>query len=362
MARRSPLEPGSGRERNEPDSSQADALAAGEPAPGRPRLHRSSVLKFTVRLVFGLGLLFAFAYLVDFRAALEAILDIPPLVAAAAFLVAVAGSIVVPAVITRQTLSIAGLRLGLGELVLINFGMRFYVLMLPHAFSVGLRWQRYRTEPGKGWQAATLILFERLVQLLMLLFAAAVFLAAAWPTVPSGLRFLLPLSAVASVVVGAVVLAFVSPRAYGVVEPALKWVMARSPEVISRRLLRLNSAITAYQTLPRGRVAAVISWAALAHLLFVSSAWLVAFGLDLQIGLATIGWMRSVVFLLTVLPITVGGLGVREFGFAALLGLQGVDPVGAASFPLVLLGIQLGIGGIGAVVEAVRAVRRVLHV
>jgi hypothetical protein len=92
----------------------------------------------------------------------------------------------------------------------------------------------------------------------------------------------------------------------------------------------------------------------LGHILFVSSAVIVSRGLGIDVSFYDIGWMRSAVFLLTVLPLTVGGIGIREAGFAGLLYLYGVDRPTALAMPVVLLAIQVTIGAIGAIGELLR--------
>lgn len=41
---------------------------------------------------------------------------------------------------------------------------------------------------------------------------------------------------------------------------------------------------------------------------------------------STIIWVSALVFLVQTLPISFNGMGIRETGFAYLLGLYGIDP------------------------------------
>ena len=61
-------------------------------------------------------------------------------------------------------------------LVMINLAMRFYVLVLPRAIALAIRWQRYRAHGG-GHHATALMVFERIVQLLVYGLAALVMLS-----------------------------------------------------------------------------------------------------------------------------------------------------------------------------------------
>jgi uncharacterized membrane protein YbhN (UPF0104 family) len=109
-----------------------------------------------------------------------------------------------------------------------------------------------------------------------------------------------------------------------------------------------------YQNLEHRHIAAVLGWSIAADILAVASAVVVSRGLGLELGVADLGWMRSVVFLLTVLPITVAGIGVREVGYATFFSLYGIDGPIALAYPLVLLSMQLLIGLTGAILESLQ--------
>jgi hypothetical protein len=63
--------------------------------------------------------------------------------------------------------------------------------------------------------------------------------------------------------------------------------------------------------------------------------WL-AQSVDLPLGVFDLGWIRSAVTTLGMLPLTLSGLGVREGAMIALLAGYGVTPVAAVVFSLLL--------------------------
>ncbi|MEX2178824.1 MAG: lysylphosphatidylglycerol synthase transmembrane domain-containing protein [Gemmatimonadaceae bacterium] len=308
-------------------------------------------LLFWLRLAVGVAILAAVLALVDTGRVWEALKALPPAAFALAAIVNAAGSIVVPAIITSHTLQAGSIRLPLAELVRINLVMRFYVLILPHAVTVGMRWFRYRRQAGQGWQAAALIVFERVVQFAVIVTSAFVFLLAARDGLPPELRILVPVSAALALLALAVFLCFVSRPVFARVEPVIGALARVAPQFVATRVQRLVEAVAGFQQLGNRRVGFVIAWSVAGHLLFVASAWIVCRAMQLPVGFVDIGWMRSAVLLLTVLPITVGGIGVREAGFAGLLYLHGADRAVALAFPLALLAIQLLIGAVGALIE-----------
>ena len=68
--------------------------------------------------------------------------------------------------------------------------------------------------------------------------------------------------------------------------------------------------------------------------------------------LAALVWIVSTVSLLNLLPITLGGLGVREGAYALLLEQQGVPFSQGLAISLIVSGMFLLLGSIGGVLEA----------
>jgi len=315
---------------------------------------------FWLRLAFGVTVLLLLVFgVADFDAVAQTLRTLHP----ATFLIALAGNavatVVVPALVTSHTLRAGSLRIPIGELMRINLALRFYVLVLPHAVTWGIRWLRYRGErPGHGWQAAALIVFERVIQFAVLVFFAFFFLLWAGSGVPTSLRVLVPVSAVCCLVGLLSALMFVSPRLHCMAIPIIRAVARRSPRFLAQRIDRMLEAVAAHQQLSHRRVAAVVGWTVVAHLLSVTMAYLISLELRLPADYAAIAWMRSAVVVVSMLPVTVGGIGIREAGFAGLLYIHGADASDALALPLSLLAIQLLIGLTGAAVELLHVLTR----
>lgn len=87
-------------------------------------------------------------------------------------------------------------------------------------------------------------------------------------------------------------------------------------------------------------------------------AWL-ASSLGIGVGVLTIAWVRSAGLIAGLLPITVGGLGLREGTVVYLLMTFGVGGADALSLSLVAFAVTvLAIGAIGGLCEAVRLLLR----
>lgn len=106
-----------------------------------------------------------------------------------------------------------------------------------------------------------------------------------------------------------------------------------------RWLLGLQRAAGALFRLPHGAV--VLAWGLLIHLVTVALAVMIAGGAGITLGVASALAVVPGVLLLSYLPLSIGGWGVREGGMALGLGLVGVPGSDA-----VFIGFALGTVGL----------------
>jgi uncharacterized membrane protein YbhN (UPF0104 family) len=96
------------------------------------------------------------------------------------------------------------------------------------------------------------------------------------------------------------------------------------------------------------------------QVLGVAAYALIAEALQLGVSWVTVGWVRSLMITATMVPISIAGIGLREYAALLLLGSFGVDPTAAVAFAaLVLLVTTVSVALIGGGLELVGALRRV---
>jgi uncharacterized membrane protein YbhN (UPF0104 family) len=86
----------------------------------------------------------------------------------------------------------------------------------------------------------------------------------------------------------------------------------------------------------------VVQWG---NVVFV---WLVALGLGLDVSLGYLSVVVPLVALLTLLPVSVGGVGLREFGMMVLLAPVGVGESKAVTLSLLTFAASAAVGLVGA--------------
>jgi glycosyltransferase 2 family protein len=311
---------------------------------------RAASWRWLARLVASATLIMIAVLVVDIRAVPRVLATMPATAFLLAFALNLIGSIIVPAVQTRIALSATRLRLDVRRLIAINLMIRFYILVLPRPAAVGLRWWAYRErgDESRGAEAAALMLFERAVQGLVITAAAAILLAAEHdqlPAVTGAVWAVTMLLLATSVVVAA---AFVwSPAT-----ELPRWLLQRRsvPGLLKDRATRLLDAVAAYPGMRPVRTAAIIGLSVLYFILFVASFQVLLHALGVQLSFAAVAWIRAVVFVMTLLPVTIAGIGIRELGFVALLKLYGVPETLALAAAFAALAVQLLIGCAGLIV------------
>lgn len=305
---------------------------------------------YGLRLAFGLGILIACFTLLDVSALPEAFARLDAFWLFVTFVLNVIGTILLPAMVSKRALGIDRIRMTLGELVAVNFTTRFYSLILPRAFSYGMRWLQYR-RAGTGSDALALMGFEQMAQCVIMTSVTAIVLAFEYPGLGTeGLGLF--------VLMGSAAILFIAAMTPYVVPATTRWLVRIvtfgerfAPEFIYRPLHRLLDAVRAFQSLKAHVHLSIVLLSLLSIAVIVLNWYLLARALGIGISPWAILWIRGVLFLLLLSPVTVGGIGIREAGIAGLMHLYGVPAYEALALSLTLFGAQVATGLVGAGLE-----------
>ncbi len=97
-------------------------------------------------------------------------------------------------------------------------------------------------------------------------------------------------------------------------------------------------ALNAYRERPRMALAALLLCVPI-HVLSFSIGWFGALALGISIGWMTLAAVIAIIWVVTMLPISFGGLGLRELGFVFLLTGSGITAAQASAVAVVLSGL-----------------------
>jgi hypothetical protein len=255
---------------------------------------------------------------------------------------------VLAAIRLQLLLSSIGVPVPLGQVLRINLTSSFYSLVLPGFLSTGvLRWYRLNRAGSPGAHTFAVLLLSRLIETTIVVVSGLAF----WllEGMPGDERVMVPLFAVLLLGLGAVYLIGFNRTTAERVRISLTggraaWVSAS----VRKPLLAVVDAIRDLgHPLARRRVT-VVGLSLVGHLLGILLFLFFARGLDIALPLTAAGYTRSILLVAGMLPLSIGGFGVREGGMILLLHPYGVAPQRAVALAFLLLGrdlIGIGAGG-----------------
>lgn len=241
-----------------------------------------------------------------------------------------------------------GITISTLDMFKINLSSTFYASFLPGGNVTGMAVRLYKISRPTRMYVATIVslLADRLLATLSL---CAVGLAL-WffdPSVKSGSSlYLLLLSTGILIGIGFLLWSPPATERIGRVIATIRWRWA------STNFEKAKEAIGVLRKLPFRRALLLLFLSLLAHLLGVASYSLQASALGLDISPLSIGWIRSVVILATMIPVSVSGIGIREVALITLLSLYGVSDFQAVGYSLLVFGVTiLFVGLVGGLID-----------
>ena len=239
-----------------------------------------------------------------------------------------------------------GLPLKARELCEISLTTSFYGLVLPGVLAGGaVRWYKLSRAGGSSTGALSVIALDRFLDTLTLVALGSLLwsLDAATRSVPAvGVALFALLCLLIPLYAATVLLPF--PR--NALEGG-----GRLRSLLSSLMGRLG----AFRELPVSSHASLLAISVLRELSGILVYWWLARALGLEVSFISIGWIRAALLLLTLLPLSFAGLGVREVSLIFLLapcGIAAGDALGLSV--LVFLGV-LWVAAIGGLLEARRS-------
>lgn len=244
-----------------------------------------------------------------------------------------------------------GMGLSVTSILRINTSAELYNLLLPGPLAGGaIRWYRLSRDNRMRAQALAVIGVNRLLNVFVLLVVGVLGWLLEGGRAGTGFVFWFLMACLLALTGGFLVL---SNRRIGSSTRARVESEERIRPFLRSKLLALIDATDDFRRMPsRDRLLLgvyTISW----NLVIVTSTWLLCLAVGISVPIAAVAWMRAVVSLALLLPLTISGFGIREGGWIYLLGLYGVAPEAAFAMSLLtfvrtlfiaVLGLSLEIG------------------
>jgi len=244
-----------------------------------------------------------------------------------------------------------GMSISVPHIAEINFVTNFYGLLLPGYLTSGaIRWYRLSRVDGKRFESFAAIAFSRINYTIMLTILGIVFLALDMPHAPYK-NMSLGLLVLLCILFVIYLLGF-TPKVFLLLDWLNQGKVSFIPVSLRNRISKLLVATSQYHSLSRRSLSFIVGLSLLENLLGILSAYLLVVSLNINITFINIAWVRSVIQIITMLPISFSGIGIREGGLIVLLGPYGVPGSEAVALSFLLLARAVFLGGIGGVMEA----------
>jgi glycosyltransferase 2 family protein len=242
-----------------------------------------------------------------------------------------------------------GMNLSLMRIIGINASIEFYNLFLPGFIAGGvIRWYRLSKENRMRAQAFAVIAMSRLLNLVSLIGLGIL----GWliEDTSAAPPFAIALLAVSLLALAGGLFALSNQQfANGARRESIDDGKART--FVKDKLLKLMDAVTEYRQIPAsGRMQLgflAVSW----QLVMILSTYMFCLALSISVSLSALAWIRAVVTLALLVPVTISGFGLREGCWVYFLGLYGVAPAEAFVLSLLTFGRSLFQAVIGCGLE-----------
>lgn len=238
--------------------------------------------------------------------------------------------------------------LGTLQVFVINLITGFYGLFLPGYLAGGaIRWYFFSMPGGKRAQAAAAIIVNRLLEIVMLCLVGICFWLIDHEADVAAEA--LQLMATLGVVLSAAYLASFSRGPHTLARRLLRgqW----CPRLIESKVNKVLDALGRYQG--KGIIwhMRLLALCLLRNLIGIAALYVLAAAIDLNVSFWALGWIRSVIRIVLMIPVSFAGLGVREASFVYLLAPLGVASPQALALSLLVFARALLFALVGALLE-----------
>ena len=247
-----------------------------------------------------------------------------------------------------------GLSLSANKVFEINLITSFYELFLPSGISGGvIKWHKFSKHGNKKIGAFTSIVFNRFFETIMFVFLGITFCIL---DIPPGMNRTV---IVALLIILMVLLAFYF-LAFNARLSFFLWKRIENinllPGVLKEKLYKLYQSLKQIQTLSYRTQLLFFLLSLISHIIGTFSFLIFVKSLGIEVSFVNIGWIRSLIYIVVMLPISISGLGVREGALIVTLNAYGVTPTDAIAFSILLYARTLFMGFIGGLLETYRLI------
>lgn len=221
---------------------------------------------------------------------------------------------------------------GLFEISLIT---SMYGLLLPGTLAGGaVRWYKLSNISNKPAESLAAIVYDRLMSTIGFTMVGTIF----WiieHQAQSGYKIGAMLIAATFILLLSYIFAF--NRYAGILLLKLINNLVFVPIFLREKFVKLVNVSMEYRTISEWKHVKIFISTVIFEVFGVLAMYFLAFSLDLSITIIQIGWIRSAILLVSMIPVTFAGIGVREGSLILLLGSYGIAASDAVALSFLIL-------------------------
>lgn len=244
-----------------------------------------------------------------------------------------------------------GMRFRISELAKIKLIAIFYSLVFLGDLAGGaVAWYKLSRPERKGVEAGALLIYFRLLNLVTL---SGIGLVGMWfdsRLSSPGFRVVVGIMFIGVILM---LLPFFSPAVTHLIERSGVSLLHRSssPAWMSGKLRATLQSLRAFQSLPASTITLMLLLSLLYHGLGILSFYLLGKAVGIHQSVFLMGWLRSLLMIIQLVPVSVAGLGIREASVVFILHNYGIPEVQALGLSFAVVGMMAVGGAVGGILE-----------
>jgi uncharacterized protein (TIRG00374 family) len=253
----------------------------------------------------------------------------------------------------KQLIKFQGLNFSTFKVFKVNLIAAFYSLFIPGGSFIGIIIRVYKLSDSRKDIAGIglSVILDRIIATLTLCAIGALLWMIENPNCSELILFLM-LGVLA-------ILTIITAMAFcEITLPKISFLGNRIERLIGQKLDTLKKAVHNAHITPKKLLIGNLMLSFAAQLLGVFCYYLLATSLNLNLSLVSVGWVRSAVILIAMIPISISGIGLREGAMIVLLQQYGLTGDQAIAYSLLIFTTTILAPGIsGGILEALRQLR-----
>src|SRR3989304_7001163 len=230
----------------------------------------------------------------------------------------------------------------------INLATVFYGLIFPGGNIAGcaIRFYKLSSQDKKIAEALASLALDRVTATIALCVVGIVFWLIHLPSHSDYIFFIMAIVLFGLTLVSLLLVVGKNPV------PVTKIIGLNDSYFVSTSIKKFVDTVKRFKEFSLDSIVFILSISIITQILGVIVYYLFALSLNIYISFLAIGWIRCSVVLITMIPITVSGIGLREGSLLLLLKTYGIGEEEALAFSLLIFAVTIVmIGLIGGVIE-----------